>query len=782
MSPSLRTVTDAALPGIATALDLDALFAAMRDTSADIRDRLELIDGRAMDVQYTPGVGAHVLWKLRVHDRSTGRTGRQLITARVFRSHAHLPPEPSELLAQYAELRRSRSMLREMPLSKAWIPIPSAGILVHAFPVDPDLPSLMTVGSPGAMKVALGRAWRARGARVRRVNVDTLSYTPGARAAMRYEVLAEDRETALPELRHLVGKLDVRKSPARIFAGHWAVWRKTFGKVAIAPPVGYVAVARLSLQEFLTGTRLSDTAGEGEFIGRVRQTARAIAVVHGLQLPLLKQRTLEKEMQSIDRWSAVLAGLRPGQADRLARLGERLRAEMASRMRVTATIHADFHLANILSDDNGITLIDWDQVAHGDPMLDVGRFLASLRVSALRLDGNVSGLADVEEQFLEEYLGHSRDNEQRARLFEAASLLTAAAAPFRLQREGWEEQADVMIDEVERMLTLSRKGEMFAGTAGDDKRQIPYADRTEWAADRVYAQAQLVPLVHASAGGDIEVTECHPRIRESSESRIYMRWILKGYRKDDRWRRAVEAVGFPETSGRSKLHRLEQVSSAAGEEPASLRVPLPLGLIAPLSLIVFDPPEGRRLDKMIAARGSGDLIERVAVALARFHGLDISLTRDRSTKRIMRSAARTVRTLRRNRHPEARPARDLLRTLTTALESRGERRAPCIFPLALKQLWIDEKNVSASPVNDIVSADPLINAATILSELSSDAQSDSGISHAERFRAAYLDASGESESDLASWEAFIALRLTCLRAIRKPELPLTLPSMDPVRL
>src|SRR5688572_4050089 len=200
MAQPLKIISDSSLPGIATALDLDVLFAAMREVSPDIRDRLELIDGRAMDVQYTPGVGAQVLWKLRVHDQSTGRTGRQLITARVFRGDEQLPVEPTELLAKYAELRRSRVMLREMPLAKAWLPIPSASLVVHAFPVDPDLPSLMTIGSPAAMKVALGRAWRARGARVRRVTVDTLSYTPGARAAMRYEVLAEDRETALPEL------------------------------------------------------------------------------------------------------------------------------------------------------------------------------------------------------------------------------------------------------------------------------------------------------------------------------------------------------------------------------------------------------------------------------------------------------------------------------------------------------------------------------------------------------------------------------------------------------
>ena len=222
-----------------------------------------------------------------------------------------------------------------------------------------------------------------------------------ARAALKYDILSEDSRTQIPELRHLVGKIDARREPARLFAGHWAVWRSTRGRVSVAPPVGYLAVSRLSLQEFLTGRRLSDLTTAGELTGRARRAARDIARVHALNLPVIKQRSLGKEVAGLDRWTQVLAQVRPAQAQRLQRIRERLVSELSRRMEVKATVHADFHLANILVDKGVVMLIDWDQVAHGDPMIDVGRFLASLRVASLRLEGKPDAHAGVEDGFIE---------------------------------------------------------------------------------------------------------------------------------------------------------------------------------------------------------------------------------------------------------------------------------------------------------------------------------------------------------------------------------------------
>lgn len=763
------SVSDPNVPGLGAALDLDSLFEILGSRLPECREGLALVEGRAMDVQYTPGEGAQVLWKIRAHDAATGRTGRQLIVARALGTHEPMPAEPTQLIERYRELRANKAMIREMPFLTPWLPVPEAHLVVYAFPLDPLMPSLMTVGSPASMRIALQRVWKARGSKVRRIRVDTLSYTPGARAAMQYEVLAEDRETTVPELRRLVGKLDVRRPPARLFAGHWAVWRRTFGQVSIAPPVGYVAVAQLSLQEFLTGTRLSDIESEGQLVGGVRQAARSLAKVHRLNLPLLRHRNIDKEMRSVERWSDVLTGLRPAQSARIETLGRRLREQLSARMRISATIHADFHLANILVDKHGVTLIDWDQVAHGDPMLDVGRFLASLRVTSLRINGTLAGLSAVEEAFLETYLRQSGDDEKRARLFEAASLLTAAAAPFRLQREGWQDYADLMIDEVERVLDLSQRGPQIAGTAVDFKRRIPFNDRPAWATDRVYAQALLVPIVHAAYGDDIELTECKPMVTEAGRSSLHMRWTIKGYKGDERWRQPIEAIGFPDTSGRSILQRLRSTYRIAGENPASLQTVRPLGLLSPLSLLAFEPAGGDALDKLLSTEREEAALTATAQALAAFQKLDIPLSRVREARRVIRPVVKLIKAFVRSNHGLSGQVGEMLVVITSLLAERDAHLTPALVPFTARQVRVDGARVTGSPVHDVLLTDPLYNPATLLTELALRAlERGVGQSAVTHFRSTYLATSNESEHHLAAWEALLLLRAISVKAARDP--------------
>lgn len=774
---------DRGVPGLGLALRVESLFELLTERLPECRDGVRFLGGRLVDVQYTPGVGAHVLWKVKAYDPDAGRTGRQFLFVRALRVDEPIPPAPAELISRYRDLRASKGMARAMPLRTPWLVAQDAHLIVHAFPLDPAMPSLLNVADPEAMKVALRHLWQERGARVRRVHVDTLSYTPGMRAALQYEILAEDGRTSVPELRRLVGKIDVRRPPARLFAGHWAVWRQGSGRLCIAPPVGYLAVARLSLQEFLTGTRLSDITGIGELKGRVRKAAYAISRVHALTAPVVKHRSLEKEMSNVERWGAVLSQIRPAQAARLATLSSRLRGELAERIRITATIHADFHLANILTDRNGVTLIDWDQAAHGDPMLDVGRLLASLRVASLRLNGKLDGLDDVGDSFLEAYLARTRENAQRARLFEASSLITAAATPFRLQREGWEEAADLIIDQVERVLDLSLAGPRVAGTPSGFKREIAFSERPSWATDKVYAQALLVLLVHDAYGTDIEVTETTPRIKSVSQNRIHVEWSLKGYKGDERWSRAVEGVGFPETSGRNILHRLHLSHAAATSDPSALQLPRPIGRMAPLSLVVFEPPRGERFVSLLGTKAESASVGKLARALAQFHSLELQLSKERDDRRVFRSLYRRVRALDQSGNEAANAVRELVPALRLAVDRTADRRAPTILPLSLRSLRVTNGGFATSLIHDVVMSNPLLNVASLIAELTLNAlEREAPQTAAERFRGSYLDTSGASASaDLAIWEAALLLRLACVIALRQTQSLLSQSMIDIAR-
>lgn len=768
ITPS-RLAADRTVPGLGIAMNRDALIDLLVEHLPDCRQGMQVLDARVVDVQYSPGSSAHVLWKLNVHDPHTRRTGRQLVVVTALRRHEAAPAEPVHLVDRYTALRARKGMAREMPLGTPWLYVRSADVLLHAFPLDPMLPTLIDVVDPQAMREALHRAWHPRQVRVRRVRVETLAYTPGARAALRFEVLSENKDTGLPEVRRLVGKIDAKRLPTRLFASHWALWRKTLGRVSIAPPAGYVAVARLSLQEFLTGTRLSDLAGTGTFVGFVRETARAIARVHALTLPLLATRGLDKEMSTIDRWSAVLTRLCPAHAGRLESIRRRMREELAARLRIDATVHGDFHLANVLADEHGVTLIDWDQMAHGDPMVDVGRVLASLRVSSLRLHGTIDGLADIQEGFLHTYLNATHEDERRARLYEAVALLVSAAAPFRLQREGWEEGAELMLDEVERTLELSLDRRRVRGTSTAIAREVPFDERPQWAMDPLYVQSLLVPIVHQAYGSDIEVTECVPKLREQSRDRLHVRWILKGHRGKERWRGALNGIGFPGDSGRGRLRRLEIADAVLADHAHALQLPRPLGHLAPLSMIVFAAPPGDALAALLDTDQENDALRRTAAALAYFHSLTIDLGKERETARARRSARRRVNRLAEAGHVDAPGARGLLDRLEPVLAAAGERRAATILGLHPQHLRINGSTVAASLFLDVLWADPLVTVGDLLAGLASVALERGRVpSAATRFRCAYADAAGCSEDELAAFEAFGLLARACRLGLKRP--------------
>jgi hypothetical protein len=780
MSTVIAQHADPALPGLHIALESDALLDALRQRLPECRDQLQLLDAKVADVQYTPGAGAQVLWKLRAHDLETGRTGRQLVYVRALRRGASPPARPRALIERYARRRATAAgaQLREMPLRTPWLFMLDALLLVHAFPLDPVLPTLMDVTDPEAMKVALQRAWQPRHMRVRHVRADTLSYTPEARAALSFRVLAEHKGTGMPELRSLVGKLHGTRTPARLFAGHWAVWRGSGGH-GVAPPAGYVSLAQLSLQEFLPGRRLSDFAGRSSFLGYVRRSAHAIARIHSLTVPVLATRGLEKELASVDRWAGILSRLRPAHADRLERLRLRLHRELAERIRITGTVHADFHLANVLAEHDRVTIIDWDQAAHGDPMVDVGRVLASLRVSSLRVHGRLDGFADVEAGFLDAYLAHTGGDEGRARLFEAASLLISAAGPFRLQRSGWEEGAELMLDEVDRILDLSVRGPRLPGTPPAQKRQVPFSARAVWALDPTYAQALLVPVVHAAHGADIEVTECAGRLDKQAEGPLHVRWLLKGYRGRDRWRGTIEGVSFEDQSGRGLLRRLELAQPTAS---GALLLPRPLGYLEPLCMIAFEPPAGDSLHALLGGPDEASALQTLADGLARFQALELDLGKERETQRDIDAVDRRVRRLEESGHPAAATARSLLDAVRPRIEALGERRAATVCGLDLHRLRVSDAGAGAALLDDLVLAEPLLNAATLLVRLRlrtlrQGAEPAAGAALAR----AYASAAGESLHALAACEALLLLRRVCSAALLDASDPLVTPMLRDTR-
>src|SRR4029450_3370132 len=154
---------------------------------------------------------------------------------------------------------------------------------------------------------------------------------------------------------------------------------------------------------------------------------------------------------------------------------------------------------------------------------------------------NVAGLAGPREEFLAEYLRHNeRGDEQRVRLFEAASLLTTAASSFRIQRPAWEDEVLLLLDEADRALAGAVPGriEPPAGTAPAATGVV--ADPRRWALDAMFMQAVLDPHVRKVYGA--EVRGCRVVGKAEGTGLEHIRYIVRGRHRGEKWRLTLSGI------------------------------------------------------------------------------------------------------------------------------------------------------------------------------------------------------------------------------------------------
>jgi Ser/Thr protein kinase RdoA (MazF antagonist) len=766
----VRRLQDPAFPGLPLALDPGQMGALLRETLPECREGLQIERVSLLQVQYHPQRRCSILYALKLRPPDGGRSLTQWLTAELL-PQGGSPPLPERRLA--SRYRASG----ERPLRSPVIPVPSAHLVCYAFPYDPELPSLVDACDPELLKERLGRRWRARGVRPREVEIAPLGYTPGARAALGLEVLSESRSSGLPELRHLVAKLDGRRDASTVFARTWAVWREARRRLRLAPPVGYLPDPNLSLQERLHGVRLSDLAGTGDIIGPIRQLARGIATLHDMALPLPPRRASLQCVQAAHRWSAVIAELRPSERERILALRDRLTRELESRAVITGPLHGDLHPSNLLVCDGRAALIDLDNMSLGDRLLDVGRFLSALRTSSLRVDGTLDGLLEARETFLEQYLRQTGEDERRARLFEAAALMTSAATGFRLQREGWEDTAERLIDECERTLLLAGVGASGGGAAAlrttgtrpSDARER--VDRTAWASDGQYMCAFLEPQVRRAYG--VELDGCRVQPRGETHRHHRLRYVLTGWRGGERWKAAFDGFLWRDRSGRRESGRLTALQRALDSERGAPLLPRLVALLPELSLQVLDNRPGPSLLEILQAGGgaaealrSEDAIDLVARALATLHAAPVELDKERAPELELDSLRSAVSSSSRVRARERAVAEAALGALEQAIAGDGDRRGPVLRGLSPRRIRLIGRRVAVVDVTDATMSHPFFDAADLLAGLVAALPAGAGAGRlAARFRVAYLaEAAEQLEERLRGFEAGALMR-TAVRAL-----------------
>lgn len=250
--------------------------------------------------------------------------------------------------------------------------------------------------------------------------ITPLSWYPGSRATLKYTC----------ETGTFIGKTNKKNS------------RDTYKILAainsnvIPKPLGCFEDLAFIYYEHLVGVPIKDLSHELLF-----SIGRSLSELHGCCLDIRKSTKADPFWALLKKAEAILACIYPEHRAEVREIVNTMKERIV--LQDDGVIHGDFHKANLMMAAGEIKILDLDDVRRGDFRIDLGRFLASLRVMVLRKEGHLGRFLELKNSVIEGYGKPLNSLEE----FEAAFLLTSATSPFRHQRLQWKEEGEALIQE-----------------------------------------------------------------------------------------------------------------------------------------------------------------------------------------------------------------------------------------------------------------------------------------------------------------------------------------------
>jgi tRNA A-37 threonylcarbamoyl transferase component Bud32 len=283
---------------------------------------------------------------------------------------------------------------------------------------------------------------------------EILKHKPGRRCTIRYilEPVSPDG-TVRPVA--LVGKLNGEsRMTARVYGWTWALRSAGFagsGMLRVPAPVAFLPSLGLMVHENIEGADLRHALSGGDTEVAFRLAGQWLAVLHSVPAPPdVEEKGPAHELRKMSRWRDEVAPyLGRGERTKLrfAQNALRSRARNDPTHWIPALIHRDFYPANVVWDGHSIWVVDFDELALGDPALDVAHFLAHVQNVSLKDTGACDAHARASAHFLNSYQETSKASlAARLPFYKSYTFLKLAAKEARRKRGDWESLFTSLID------------------------------------------------------------------------------------------------------------------------------------------------------------------------------------------------------------------------------------------------------------------------------------------------------------------------------------------------
>jgi ABC-type multidrug transport system fused ATPase/permease subunit len=449
------------LPDLDAALDGNAMREVLQE--ALIGPPLDagwLIDdctaGKAL---YLPSEGCKLRYELEI--RGNGEARHAIVCARLFNEVEARDAYVRERLGPLVALANGREELR--PFTTPATALDALPMVLYAFPIDPDLPTLINASDPTEMRTVfretlpelLGEPVTLDGCRVQPVQ-----YARRRRCVLSYDLDGTLAASDEPLHCTIYGKVVAREAELmepllgalreRALDGNGGHAFRVPRLLAVRPELN------LALLEKVPGTRRigplikSRVQENGEGTASlpleeaVDACAQIAATLHGWEIEVAPHRSLDDDLNALRPDLEVVAGKAPELGAELEDSIRRI-ADAASRVAPLPLElgHGDFTPSQILFEDNTVGLLDFDGLCQAEPARDVGHFCAYLRVACAKAEraagkGRSSLGDELVDRFVRTYVrvretpgGEVRRLHGRAGIYESLRLVKMSVGSWQ---------------------------------------------------------------------------------------------------------------------------------------------------------------------------------------------------------------------------------------------------------------------------------------------------------------------------------------------------------------
>ena len=339
--------------------------------------RLQINGLNIKQLDYKPGKRCCICYKLRIKEVASGSEARQMLLGVIETNGG-------------AETRYLKAR-DEADFQPAFVPaihwLPELNMVLWAFPNDPQIKRLSAIVDKRGLREILQKNWSKLSIppefSLNDIETAVVKYVPQRRCTLRHVLRLEQSNGRGVSEVVIYSKIHSNKTDGapffRLLRGVWNAPVCQSGALLVPEPLFFDCDLNAIFQRGLYGRNLDELLFEIDLDDIAAKIGAALAALQQSPLEGLKRRARDYELADCAKVKERLSTISRVYEIRLAFVDAELRKRLANLTILEPTpIHGAFRLTQLLLAEEKIAFIDFDDFSLGNPIADVGSFVAHL--------------------------------------------------------------------------------------------------------------------------------------------------------------------------------------------------------------------------------------------------------------------------------------------------------------------------------------------------------------------------------------------------------------------